>query len=234
MKPAYFGPERRQFPRVPVNFVVSYVIKRLPDDYDLTKTKNVSRGGMLITTNKYFEKGVKLFMTIRYAFIPRKIEVIGEVVACKERVKNLIYETRIKFINLDSSLSEKIGEEVKKFQKKPPRRIAERRKHLRVDANFVVSYAKRDIIDEYDLSQTRDLSQGGILLTTHRYYENGVRLALVMRFPFVSKKVEALAEVVHCREVAKDLIYETRLKFLNLDMSLFEEIGANVKKMLEE
>ncbi len=113
----YTGPERRKYPRVDANFVISYRIKEVPDYYDLVQSKNVSQGGMLITTNQYFEKGVILSLTIRFPFVPQKIEATGEVVDCKEVVKNVLYDTRIKFIDLDMSIFEKIGEYVKNLLK---------------------------------------------------------------------------------------------------------------------
>ncbi|RKY33343.1 MAG: hypothetical protein DRP68_02770 [Candidatus Omnitrophota bacterium] len=118
MEENYKGPERRKYPRIPATFVLNYRIKEIPDDYDLTQSKNVSQGGILITTNQYFEKGVHLEITIRFPFLPGKVQLIGEVVSCKEKVKGLIYDTRIKFVNLDPSISEKIGEYLQRFSKK--------------------------------------------------------------------------------------------------------------------
>jgi hypothetical protein len=106
----YNGPERRKFQRMEANFVVSYRIKEFPDGYDLTQTKNVSQGGMLLTTNRLFEKGTCLAMTIRFPFVTQKIEITGEVVSSKEVVRELIYETRIKFLDLDREFFRKLGE----------------------------------------------------------------------------------------------------------------------------
>jgi len=110
----YKGPERRKYPRVDATFVVSYRIKEVPDSYDLVQTRNISQGGMLITTNQYFEKGTQLALTIRFPFVSQKILATGEVVACKEVVKNLLYETRLKLLDLDMEVFQKIGEYVSK------------------------------------------------------------------------------------------------------------------------
>lgn len=105
----YTGSEKRKHFRVNVNFVVSYRIKELPHTYDLTQTRNASQGGILLTTNKIFEKGTGMAMIIRFPFVPQKIEVTGEVVASKEIVRDLIYETRIKFLDLDEDFFRKLG-----------------------------------------------------------------------------------------------------------------------------
>ncbi|MBU1112606.1 MAG: PilZ domain-containing protein [Candidatus Omnitrophica bacterium] len=113
----YQGSERRKHSRVDANFVVSYRIKEVVDGYDLTQTKNVSQGGMLLTTNRLFNKGTFLAMTIRFPLIPQKIEVTGEVVGSREVVRDLIYETRIRFTDLDEEFFQKLGEFIKEHLK---------------------------------------------------------------------------------------------------------------------
>ncbi len=115
MAEQYSGPERRKFPRTQATFVVSYRIKDMPDEYDLTQTRDVSQGGILITTNRFFGEGVHLKITIRFPFVPQKIEATGEVVESREVVKNVIYETRIRFIDLDMSIFEDIGKYIEKL-----------------------------------------------------------------------------------------------------------------------
>lgn len=111
----YVGPERREYPRTDGRFIISYRIKEISDDYDLTQTKNVSKGGILITTNRFFGTGVVLKMTIRFPFVQQKIEATGEVVKCKEVIRNIIYETSIKFLDLDMAVFEKIGAYINKL-----------------------------------------------------------------------------------------------------------------------
>ena len=108
----------------------------------------------------------------------------------------------------------------------------ERRTHVRANANFVISYRVTDPPSDYDLTQSKNVSQGGLLLTTNQFFPNGIFLALIIRFPFAQKKIEATGKVVGCREVVKNIIYETRLQFIDLDMSIFEEIGEFVSKIL--
>ena len=106
----YNGSEKRKHPRLKANFVVSYRIKNLPADCDLSQTKNVSQGGILLTTNKLFSKGTSLAMTIRLPLITQKIEVTGLVVDSKEIVRDLIYETRIEFLDLDEDVMQELGQ----------------------------------------------------------------------------------------------------------------------------
>lgn len=110
----YSGPERRKYARINVNFVVSYRIKQAQGDFDLSQTKNMSQGGMLLTTNKEFSLGTHLAMFIRFPLIPHKIEVTGVVVGCKQIVRDIIYETRIQFLDLDQEFFVKLGEFIKR------------------------------------------------------------------------------------------------------------------------
>lgn len=114
----YIGAERRKHSRMNANFIVSYRVRQVPDNYDLSQTKNVSQGGMMLTTNKKFEDGTCLAMTIRFPFVLQKIHVLAEVVDSKEVVRNLIYETRIRFLDLDEEFFRKMGEFISKHIKK--------------------------------------------------------------------------------------------------------------------
>ncbi|MFA5008904.1 MAG: PilZ domain-containing protein [Candidatus Omnitrophota bacterium] len=113
----YTGAERRKFPRANANFVVSYRVKE-HGTYDLSQTKNISQGGLLITTNKKFENGTQLIMTIRFPFVEQKIEIIGEVIDSKEIVKGLIYETRLRFTDLPADFFKELGIYIKELLEK--------------------------------------------------------------------------------------------------------------------
>ena len=110
----YKGPERREDPRVEANFVVSYKIEEMPDGYDLSQTRNVSRGGILITSNRKFDTGTLLTLNMRIPFVPQRVKLQGEVIDSKEKVRDLIYETRISFVDLDERFFVKLGEFIKK------------------------------------------------------------------------------------------------------------------------
>ena len=93
----------------------------------------------------------------------------------------------------------------------------ERRRHPRVNARFIVSYRILDEADNVDISQTKNLSLGGMLLTTNRQFGIGTNLALEIRLPFDPNPIMIIAKVLESREISKDLIYDTRLNFLAID-----------------
>ncbi len=98
---AYTGPERRRSLRAHVRFAVSYRILHKRDKMDLNQTKNISIGGMLLTTNCKFPPGEKLALEIQLPFVGEPLRLIGSVLESKEIVNNLIYDTRITFLSVD-------------------------------------------------------------------------------------------------------------------------------------
>lgn len=106
------GSERRQHPRIDKTFVVSYRIFAEANNYDLTQTKNISVGGMLITTNRLFKPGTVLAIYIRLPFLGKPLSLKGRVVESREIVKQLIYDTHLEVFDVDPDSKEAINKTV--------------------------------------------------------------------------------------------------------------------------
>jgi hypothetical protein len=102
--------EKRKHPRIDSKFMINYKLDSPLTEYDLTQTENISQGGVLLTINKKFEKGTVLAMIIRFPLLPQKIETKGEVVDAKQKGSGQFYETRVKFLDLDEEVSDRLGE----------------------------------------------------------------------------------------------------------------------------
>lgn len=101
----------------------------------------------------------------------------------------------------------------------------EKRKYLRIDATYVVSYCAREESPYYNISQMRNISQGGAVFTADKDFSPGMVLTLIMRFPFLlGKKIEAQARVVDSKK-RKASLYEIRVEFVDLDEEIFRKIG---------
>lgn len=90
--------EHRQYPRSDAMLVVSYCVKESSTGYDISHSKNVSKGGMLLTTNVAFDRGTRLDLTIRATSSPKADECTGEVIESRELVKDLAYDTHLRFL----------------------------------------------------------------------------------------------------------------------------------------
>jgi hypothetical protein len=93
----------------------------------------------------------------------------------------------------------------------------ERRKTERVKANFIVSYRVLEEIDNMDITQTKNLGLGGMLLTTSRSFPIGMHLAIEIRLPFERSPIMLIGKVIESLEITRDLIYDTRLEFMAID-----------------
>jgi len=118
MSKAYTGPEKRKYPRASGRFVVSYRV--IPDNSsaDISQTKNLCLGGMLLTTNCQFSVGTSLALDIRLPFDPDPIVTIAKVLESKEITKGVIYDTRLVFLAVDEKHLKAISETVGYYLKK--------------------------------------------------------------------------------------------------------------------
>jgi c-di-GMP-binding flagellar brake protein YcgR len=99
---SYPGPERRKQPRINGRFIVSYrILEETDNTIDISQTRNLSLGGMLLTTNRNFNPGTSLAIEIRLPFDPHPIMLIGKVIESREITKDLIYDTRMQFLAVD-------------------------------------------------------------------------------------------------------------------------------------
>ena len=114
----YEGSERRKHPRAEGRFIVSYRVIPNNSKNDITQTKNLSLGGMLLTTNCLFPAGTNLALEIRLPFDPNPIMIIAKVLESKEITKNIIYDTRLIFLAVDEKHRKVISETVGYYLKK--------------------------------------------------------------------------------------------------------------------
>jgi len=114
----YKGPERRRYPRIHRNFVVSYRVYGDPDNVDISQTKNLGEGGMLLTTNRPFVRGTILAIEIRLPFMDTPIRLLGRILESKEIIPNLIYETRLNFSYMDEHSKDFVKSTVSYFIRK--------------------------------------------------------------------------------------------------------------------
>jgi len=106
----YAGQERRAHPRIDANYVVSY---RSVDAgyYDFSQTKNVSATGAKISTDKVFERGSQLMMSMRWPFSGVRMEMKAEVVDSRQLVSQYsLCETRVRFLEMPEGDNRQIAD----------------------------------------------------------------------------------------------------------------------------
>jgi len=118
MSKEYSGEEKRKYPRASGRFIVSYRVIPRNTNSDISQTKNLSLGGMLLTTNCQFPIGTHLALEIRLPFDPDPILIIANVLESAEISKGVIYDTRLVFLAVDEKHRKIIGETVGYYIKK--------------------------------------------------------------------------------------------------------------------
>lgn len=94
--------ERRRSRRIRKHFILSYFEKEYPDRrYELTQLKNIGHGGICFITSQKFNSGTKLGIELKTPYVAETTYLEGVVLESHEKVRNMIYETRLKFEFLD-------------------------------------------------------------------------------------------------------------------------------------
>ncbi len=109
----------------------------------------------------------------------------------------------------------------------------ERRRDKRIPGRFVISYRVPGENYSTDISQTKNISLGGVNLITARQLEVGTELILEIRLPAEEKVVLLNGRVKESKEIAKDLIYDTRLEFLDINEKQKDIINQAEKILLK-
>lgn len=90
----------------------------------------------------------------------------------------------------------------------------ERRKHLRIDRNFILTYHQKDNSSQaHEVSQVNDVSKGGMNFSTTYRLEVGAAIIIDLKTPFLADSVRLEGTVLECKEKIADMIYEVRLQF---------------------
>ena len=106
--------ERRKAPRIEKVLIARYSpVQQEADSWDSSTLKNISTEGILLYTNKVFNKGELIKLLIKIPFDPQHwLETNGQVV---ESLTNI---TRVRFSGLDDTQKKLIADYVNWFIKK--------------------------------------------------------------------------------------------------------------------
>jgi hypothetical protein len=105
--------EKRKYKRLAGTYHVSYKVHGSSLDFDLTRTLNISRGGMLFTSDRCLGKGVELRFFIKGPFFLESLEMAGTVLESREVVKRSIYQVRIQFSETTIKQLDRLDEFIK-------------------------------------------------------------------------------------------------------------------------
>jgi len=108
--------------------------------------------------------------------------------------------------------------------------IFERRKFVRIDKTYIISYRDASSKElKSDVTQTKNISAGGLLFTTDKQISPKTILMVKLRLPGASDYIDTKVKVVDSKQKVNTVFYETRAKFVEIR----EEYRDAIKKIIE-
>ena len=93
--------ERRHYIRIEKHFIISYYEKDDPMiKHDISQIKNISLGGMCFVTARSYAPSTKIGIDLRTPYLADTVHMEGTVLESREKVRDMIYETRLVFDQL--------------------------------------------------------------------------------------------------------------------------------------
>lgn len=93
--------ERRKYKRISKHFILTYYNPEDPKvRHNASQVKNISAGGMCLVTAQSFAPGTVLRIEMKTPYLSNLTRLDGEVLESMERIKDVIYETRLQFSDL--------------------------------------------------------------------------------------------------------------------------------------
>ena len=100
-----------------------------------------------------------------------------------------------------------------------PETETDKRKTHRADVRFMVAYGRIDentIVDR-DISQTKNICEGGMAFTTSQPFTPQTNLTLKIKLPITNEPVQITGTVIESKEISPRFIYFTRVSFAEID-----------------
>jgi len=107
----------------------------------------------------------------------------------------------------------------------------DKRRSARADVHFVTAYGRisNDSLVDRDVTQTKNISEGGLLLTTSKPFEPSTSLSLKINLPTFADPVQITGTVLESRQIHSNLVYLTRLEFSAMDEQKRKAIQQTVE-----
>jgi hypothetical protein len=116
------GPERRRYKRIKKHFILTYHNPKDPTQkFAASQLKNISMGGMCLITAREFEPMTRLMLDLKTPFLTELIHLEGVVLESREKIKNIIYETRLEFSELPDEAKFVLSKLIEHYEKEEER-----------------------------------------------------------------------------------------------------------------
>ena len=102
-----FSNNRRQHVRIYRNFILTYGLVSNPlAQKEVSQINNISQGGMNFSVTEPLKVAEVLTIELKTPFLAESVYLQGEILECREKISQLIYEIRLKFIDPSAAAKE--------------------------------------------------------------------------------------------------------------------------------
>lgn len=113
------GPEQRKYKRIHRHFVLTYFSLADPKQrHEASQLKNISLGGMCLITAKPYAPLTLLGIELKTPYLTELTHLEGKVLESHEKVKDIIYETRVEFTYISDQAKFILNKIIKHFEEK--------------------------------------------------------------------------------------------------------------------
>lgn len=94
--------ERRRHKRIKKNFILTYFEVSNPSQkFEITQLKNIGKGGICFITTRPFPASTKIGIELKTPYLSGTTYLEGIALESHEKIKNLLYETRLQFTSVE-------------------------------------------------------------------------------------------------------------------------------------
>ena len=108
----------RRYKRIKKHFILTYFDLNDPaKKHEASQLKNISLGGICVITAQPYPESTKLGIELKTPLISELTHLEGTVLGSHERVKDIIYETRVEFDPLSNQAKFVLNNLIEHFDK---------------------------------------------------------------------------------------------------------------------
>ncbi len=212
--------ERRRHVRANSNFLMTYSSLNDPDKkFEISQMKNISKGGLCFVTSTLYKPYTTLLMKFKTPYSDGQVELKAEIQSAIPLIPDVpspIYEIRVQFTDIPLKAQKVLDKIEKSFLSKQPVKN-EGRGSIRIKKNFIMTYSTPDNPSQKsELSQVKNISRGGMCFSASKPYERSTTLVFHLRTLYSEGGLTLEGSVLGSKEIVKNSIYETRIKFQSL------------------
>ncbi len=230
--------EKRNFERVSTHLLLSYKAEG-DNKFNTSQLINISRGGVKFTTEKpYIANTPMVVSLLAPTSYPNKITIKGFCVYSTEKIKDMLYETAMKFQNNPPDVTDEInkyldflGADKNKEKKTSPNTDInkENRRFKRLNSQVLMQFIDLET-QKIKSSQLVDISEGGLSFNTDEPLTEGKKIRLKMVVPTsYPDPIKIEGQVKHCHEMINNSLYRVGIEF----SSEFPETIEKIKNYLQ-